>query len=72
MTKTTAGRDPKDMTAPCNQSESHLPRRHQDVEALAWPWPPARLHDRLRAVCVCSLAAPPNRSWCEHCGEVLP
>ena len=80
MTKTTAaaGRDPKDLTAPCTQSESHRQRPQHTRRASrtpSWPWPPIRMTARLTTPAVtcaaCGVSTPPNRAWCEHCAAVL-
>ena len=56
---------------------SHVKRAQHTARAVpAWPWPPFRLTDRLTDPAVacpsCGRTAPPNRSWCEHCGSVQP
>ena len=80
MTETAArsGREPRsESQAPFSKSESQIRRlRHIKRATPTWSWPPARLTDRLfdpdMACPSCGRAAPPNRSWCEHCGSVQP
>ena len=66
--KTTArSGEPRSERVPFSKSESRIP---------AWPFPPARLADRLTSTAVacpsCGEPTPPNRSWCAHCGSVQP
>ena len=51
--------------------------KRQAAVPIEWPFPPARLSDRLTArpalLCPsCSRANNLSRRWCEGCGEVVP
>ena len=79
--RTKAG-EPKDMIAPCSQSDaSQVQRpschtRRASSLTPSWPFPPSRLTDRLSRPAVscaaCGRATTPNRSWCEACAAALP
>ena len=73
-----SGREPKEMKAPCSQSAASRDERPQHTARAtpAWPFPTARLTDRLTdpaVVCpACGRVTSFTRSWCEHCAEALP
>ena len=64
------------LRARTEKSWRELCERKRPAPAVEWPFPPARLTDRLidpdRVLCpTCGRVASFRRSWCSHCGVAM-